>query len=92
MKQGRQLRQKPDLSAMKRNWEAPYVVRRQKELDKFSGGILNARTLANLDSKGLGPKGRVKIGKKVAYPTLSLVAWMEERGEACGTDVYFRQI
>lgn len=58
-------------------WSAPIVARR--EVSKFSGGVLNPRTLSNLDSLGEGPP-RVKIGEKtVAYPTNSLVAWMRDR-------------
>ncbi len=72
---------KLDLSILLKNWPSPYVAR--SKVAKFSGDILNAGTLANLDSKGKGPKGRIRIGKKVAYPASSLVAWMEERGELC---------
>lgn len=58
-------------------WSAPLVARR--EVTRFSGGILNPRTLANLDSQGEGPP-RVKWGAKmVAYPTKSLVEWMRKR-------------
>lgn len=34
-------------------WPSPIVARAQVE--RFSGGLLNARTLANLDSIGEGP-------------------------------------
>lgn len=61
---------------MARSWEAPVVVREQRALDRFSGGLLNARTLANHDSAGTGPKGKIKVGKKVAYPKWALVEWM----------------
>ena len=81
MKQEGQLRQKPDLSEMAIRWPAPWVVRSQKELDKFSGGILNARTMSNLDSQGRGPKGRIKVGKKVAYKVESLIEWMQDKSE-----------
>lgn len=62
-----------------RRWPAPLVARDQKMLDKFSGGVLNARTLANLDSLGQGPPNRVRVGRKVAYFVSDLVAWMEKR-------------
>lgn len=59
------------------SWPAPIVARR--EVSRFSGGVLNPRTLANLDSLGEGPP-KIKIGEKmVAYPTKSLVAWMRDR-------------
>ncbi len=68
-----------DLNELAENWPSRVVARTQEDLDKFSGGILNARTLANLDSQGRGPKGRIKIGRRVAYPVRALVKWMEER-------------
>ena len=71
--------QKFDFQALLRSWPSPLVSRDQKTLDRFSGGILNARTLANADSAGDGPPGRIRIGRKVAYPTASLVAWLESR-------------
>lgn len=55
-------------------WKAPIVSR--GEVGLFSGGLLNARTLANHDSLGTGPKGRLRIGRKVAYPVAELIAWM----------------
>jgi hypothetical protein len=83
MKKERQSVMKPDLSEMARRWTSPYVVRSQKDLDRFAGGLLNARYMSNLDSQGKGPKGRIRIGKKVAYPTQNLIEWMEERGVKC---------
>jgi hypothetical protein len=66
-----------DLSAFAENWTAPYVERQQ--LKEFSGGALNARTMANLDSKGKGIKGRISMGRKILYPVHEVVAWMEAR-------------
>lgn len=62
-----------------RRWPSPLVARDQKTLDKFSGGVLNARTLANLDNLGEGPPNRVRFGRKVAYYASDLVEWMEKR-------------
>lgn len=73
------LQTKPDLSSLKESWPAPYVERQHVGL--FSGGILHPRTMANLDAKGQGPKGRIRVGQKVAYPTLELITWMESRSE-----------
>ncbi|OEU61717.1 MAG: hypothetical protein BA870_01360 [Desulfuromonadales bacterium C00003094] len=64
---------------LERQWPAPVVARDQRTLDRFSGGLLNAKTLANHDSAGTGPEGKIKVGKKVAYPTKALVAWMIQR-------------
>jgi len=61
-------------------WPSPVVAR--KEVGKFSGGILNPRTLANLDSLGKGPDGKFQVGpRKIAYPVNSLIIWMRAQGE-----------
>lgn len=61
-------------------WPAPIIARR--EVFRFSGGILNPRTLANLDAAGLGPRGKFTAGpRQVAYVVKDLVAWMRERGK-----------
>ena len=60
-------------------WPAPIVSR--GEVGKFSGEILNPKTLANLDSVGLGPAGRIRIGRKIAYPVQSLIRFMEDRAQ-----------
>jgi hypothetical protein len=73
-----------DLTALADNWPSPLVARNQYQLDKFSGGILNARTLANADCLGTGPKGRVRVGRKIAYPVDSLVEWMQSKMEGVG--------
>lgn len=70
-----------NLTTLAENWPSPLVARDQQQLDRFSGGILNARTLANADCLGTGPKGRVRIGRKVAYPVESLIQWMMDKTE-----------
>ncbi|MGO9373798.1 MAG: hypothetical protein ACLQBD_17040 [Syntrophobacteraceae bacterium] len=60
-------------------WGSPYVAR--EKVGEFSGGILHPRTLANLDSKGLGPKGRIRVGRKVAYDVVELCRWLAARTE-----------
>lgn len=64
------------LELLKMNWGAPIVAR--SEVKKFSGGLLHPRTMANLDSKGLGPQ-KIHIGGRVAYDVDLLIAWMEQR-------------
>lgn len=58
-------------------WPAPVVAR--SEVRKFTGGIFSPRTLANLDSKGEGPRGRLRLGRKVCYPKNELIEWLLER-------------
>jgi hypothetical protein len=66
-----------DLSKLISKWPSAYVAR--SEVARFSGGLFQPGTLANLDSKGEGPEGRIRIGRKVAYEIHSLVRWMEKR-------------
>lgn len=62
---------------MAAKWPAAIVSR--KEVGKFSGGLLNPRTMANMDSRGEGPP-RAKWGSRVVfYPVVDLVAWLRAR-------------
>jgi hypothetical protein len=38
--------------------------------------------LANLDSRGEGPTGAVRIGNRVCYPRVSLIEWLLARSKA----------
>ena len=55
----------------------PPIISRD-HLEKLLGGIISAKRMANLDSLGQGPK-RLRIGRKVAYRTEDLIAWLEAR-------------
>ena len=57
-------------------WPSAVVAR--TEVEKFTGGILTGKYLANLDCLGEGPD-RLTCGRKVAYPVESLVAWLRDR-------------
>jgi len=71
--------QRPDLSSLAKKWPSPYVAR--QEIEKFTGGIVSIKYIANLDCQGLGPKGRVRVGRKIAYPVQSVIEWMESRAK-----------
>ena len=70
---------KPDLSHLAEHWQSPLIAR--GEVRTFTGGLLSEKYLANLDSRGLGVKGRVKIGRKIAYPVKNLIEFLENRAE-----------
>lgn len=70
---------KPDLSHLAKGWPSTIVAR--SEVDRFSGGVISVKYLANLDSAGKGPPGRIRVGRKVAYPVTGLISWLEERAE-----------
>lgn len=60
--------------------QLPPIIARKK-VDWFLGGVVSASTLRSADSKGVGPLVRQIIGEStVAYPTIYLLAWLEERG------------
>lgn len=67
-----------DLEELAARWPSGLVAR--TEIHKFTGGLLSGRTLANYDSRGEGPP-RVRLGRKVAYPTDELVRWLAARLE-----------
>jgi len=70
---------KPNLSNLADNWPSPFVAR--EEVKRFTGGIINPKTIANMDSQGKGPEGRIRIGRKIAYPVDLFVEWLEQRSE-----------
>ncbi|WP_316897235.1 hypothetical protein [Pseudodesulfovibrio indicus] len=55
----------------------PPVISRD-HVEKYFGGIISSKRLANLDSQGLGPP-RFRVGRKIAYRTDALLAWLEAR-------------
>lgn len=60
-------------------WPSAWVAR--TEIYRFTGGIISEKYLANLDSQGRGPAGRVRIGRKVAYPVREFIKWLASRSE-----------
>lgn len=58
-------------------WPSSWVAR--TEVEKFSGGLIGEKYLANLDCLGKGPGGRVRCGRKVAYPVNEFIKWLEAR-------------
>ncbi len=60
-------------------WKSPVVARTQIEI--FTGGIMNEKYQANLDSAGKGPEGSFHSGRKVAYQVRPYVEWLSKRSE-----------
>lgn len=56
------------------NWPSELVSR--TEVDKFTGGLFSAKTMANKDCLKEGPKTKIRFKRKVAYPKADLVAWL----------------
>ena len=64
-------------ASLKDSWASSFVAR--EKVGIFSGGILHPRTLANADSAGIGPKEKIRVGRKIAYPVDALIAWLEAK-------------
>jgi hypothetical protein len=60
------------------NTDIPRFVTRVKAVE-ILGGALARGTLANMDCAGTGPKERILIGGKIAYPRDSFLSWVKER-------------
>lgn len=72
-----QAKEIPDFSQIIKNNPSGYILR--KDLTEKTGGLLHGRTMANLDSLGLGIPGRLLIGKrKVAYPVQAVVEYLQK--------------
>lgn len=56
----------------------PAVFSRQ-EAAKQLGYAISAKTLSNLDAKGLGPSQKHYIGGKVVYEKEDFLTWLKER-------------
>lgn len=61
----------------------PPIFARQS-VGKLTGGIIQPGTCANLDSlgRGVGPEGRMRIGKKIVYTREAFIAWLASRVKA----------
>jgi hypothetical protein len=69
----------PDLSHLADKWESSIVARDQS--GKFTGGGYSPGYMANLDSKGLGPAGRFRSGRKIFYRVDLFIKWLESRSK-----------
>jgi hypothetical protein len=64
-------------SELSAKWPCAFVAR--TEAGKFTGGLISEKYLANLDSAGKGPEGRIRCGRKIVYPVAEFVKWLEKR-------------
>lgn len=58
----------------------PPIISRS-HVEKFLGGVISSKSLANLDSLGEGPP-RIKVSGRVAYRTEELLTWLSTRSFA----------
>jgi len=74
----------PSFQLMADKWPSPFVAR--QEVERFTGGIVSQKYIANLDSQHKGPKGRIRVGRKIAYPVKNFIEWLESRSVKVGND------
>lgn len=55
------------------------TVTPRPQLSEMMGGLVSHRTLANWDAKGLGPKVKVSIGRRVGYTRDSIEEWLKQK-------------
>jgi hypothetical protein len=59
----------------------PPIISRQ-EVGRITGGMVHPRTMANLDSAGQGPAGKVSMGRtRVGYLREPFIDWFVNRLE-----------
>lgn len=71
---------------MRAQWPSSIVA--QTEIGKFTGGLIHPRTFANLCSRGEGPVGKHKLGRKNFFDVDTVLEWLSSRstcedGGAC---------
>ncbi|MBU2623420.1 MAG: hypothetical protein KKD92_14000 [Proteobacteria bacterium] len=69
-----------DFDELLENWPSPIVPR--NSIEKFSGGLINQKYLANLDSSNRGIPGRFRVGRLVCYPARNVVNFIKNRASA----------
>lgn len=71
--------QSVDLSALAKKWQHPYVCR--KDMVWFSAGMATPAAVRNDDAAGIGPAGRLRVGRTIAYPVKEVIRWLESKAE-----------
>lgn len=66
-----------DFDQLLKKWPSPIVAR--NKLSDFSGGVLNPKTVAILDSSGRGIPGRFRCGRFIVYPAQNVVKFLRDR-------------
>jgi hypothetical protein len=72
--------EKPNFKRLAERWPSAWVAR--EEVDRFTGGVLTPKYMANLDSRKIGIEDRIRIGRKIVYPVDSILRFLESRFEA----------
>ena len=49
------------------------------DVPKYCGTLITPGGLANLDSRGQGPRGKIRIGKYAGYEKNAFIEWLRSR-------------
>jgi len=60
-------------------WPSSLVAR--SGVGNFSGGLVSHKNLADLDSLGRGPRGIIRVGRKICYLVKELIDCFSLRSE-----------
>ena len=76
--------QKYNFDGMLKKWPSDFVAR--EKTPDFTGGLVSSGTMANIDSdpEREGPP-RIRFGRKIAYPIVPFVAWLNKKFSAVGS-------
>ncbi len=66
-----------NFSKIKDSCQTGYILR--KNIGRATDGMLNPRTMANLDVKNEGIKNRIKINNKVAYNVDYVIEYLQKK-------------
>lgn len=65
-----------NLLAKYRDLLPPFFAR--EAVETLMPGVISASRLATLDCEGKGPKGSMRMGRKVVYDRDAFLAWLEQ--------------
>ena len=69
---------KPNLSHLAEKWNSSVITR--NKIEEWTGGLISAGYLANLDAAGIGPP-RFRTGREICYEVGPFIKWLEGRSE-----------
>ncbi len=64
------------IDQMADSWFSNIVAR--KKIEEFTGGMITGKTMANYESRGEGPDGKIKLGGNAGYVKPPLVDWLKK--------------
>ena len=67
----------PTFDEIRENNPSGYILR--GNLKQATGGLLDGRTMANLDCKGEGISECIEFGRKRAYPVEAVIKFLQEK-------------